>query len=394
MIKRFLEFINERRLLESVDDNLTYKLDKSDLEDMTLAMADMDIDMEYTFTIAEIKDAETFFPLIESYESLVKPGHFYSPAYIIEFLYMDNIDYEEFRTDLSVLVSNLEAEYIVGISQGSNKIESVDDIIFNGNPLRIYFAEKEVNKMTPVKFAEIYEIRDASFTDKGSMYVDISYEDMANMILRNKDYINYIEEGYIEYYNYGDNIDTKGLVQYYLNKENIKSLVEIVIDAIGFDDFKEEYLDKDNIEEVVNYLTDDTLRGRESGERDKILIKISDDDNIDSLMIDIKNIYDDMYINSLSSKNYNELINAFENEVNKHYQTDEIIKNYKKYFRIFIDYEIFDYFDLPDNPGYTLQDILDEWHNRNVGTEEINPRFSDYGDVDKKIFNEEVRGVI
>jgi len=227
---------------------------------------------------------------------------------------------------------------------------------------------------------------DGILIEGDDVFLEIDQFDLSNLVLaRRSSYKDELINGidYDDYFNYSYT-DTSSFLQYNLNKDFEELLIKSIIKEIGgIETFNDEFglvgTEEEVIKEILNERNYETLT------------KIVEDSD---LFLDIKNEYNDWCTSAHVSENEKELESEFDDLVGKNFtytkRFDDGVSFYKirfdvKFYSELIGHSGFEL--LEDFENYSLESIIEEWYSNECETYELDPSFSDYGNVDDKAFN-------
>jgi hypothetical protein len=225
-----------------------------------------------------------------------------------------------------------------------------------------------------------------------------------------------MQDGFWDHY-YGSDYqpDFNSLLQYTLDKDNEVLLVKSLIKEVGgLEDFIGHIGDECSDESYEN------VKGKSEEEVIQFLLKERFYDtlkqlckNSDIYQDEVANTVADWEMNAHADANFKELSSKFDDIVGKEFEYTKIIKEVKKSYKskdaegnqTVKEYtEEKDFYVIPFSNDWieendseylynkNLKDIFDEWCGQQYFTYEINPHFSDYGSVDRKELNSEIKG--
>ncbi len=254
----------------------------------------------------------------------------------------------------------------------------------------------------------LYSMQDYKVRQKDNAYISIDRETLINTVISYRDnYRDSLLNGPDVYSIDWESswVSIESLTDYYLNIENLRYLLQIIINKEGgFDGFSEKFISEITKPELCkdeNSLYEyiiKTSRGQsdladiiESVQKeDKMIIE---DDNFDDLIRDIKDEYARQDAYSRQDKDYESIENAFDGVLNECFgkqSWNERREEEKIMYDIDIDSSIFDMID--DLQNASVYNHFIEYYSTDGWS--LNPYFSDYGDVDKEEFNNEVKSLI
>jgi hypothetical protein len=342
-----------------------------------------------------------------------------------------------------------EADAEITILDADGEIGNIDEIIakeglfytdtWNENPevqevegyVEFLVKQKEDVKITQKQLAEYYYWSRYEEKD-GKIFVDYSLEDLADEILsRDRNYKDLLINGegiYDRYWGSDYQPDFNSLFQYHLDKENemlfVKALIEetggleqfvshigdecddMVYDAIKVMMQDKEGEPKDKKEErKISEITDYLLKERFY----KTLKQMSIESEI---LSDIKQSYGDWASQAHAEKNLEEIRSEFDEILDDNFTyikgTREVEKkskfnkdengNWRTYkeeetfYLIQFDSEWIEDMEVDEIEEESLTNIFEQYLYKNAKTGyELKPYFSDYGDVDDKEWNKDVK---
>lgn len=431
-IKNWIEFskITESNGAEYAK---AWKLSKEDIEDY---LRDV-IDEGYKLTIRFGKkkdDGEFSTGLFPNWRKKILADTAFTPAYRIRIEEQSGVGNEDvtdsirFATDM--IKDEIGADFEIFDEGGNLSLSEISIkggllLDLDGEPgeieggyIDIVVFENGEAKLTQKQLAEYYSWTDC-IAEGDKVYIDIELEDLADLILSKKS--NYKEllikghEGdiYDNYYTGDYTPDTQHFFDYCLGKENKSLAVKAVIkESGGLEEFKElikelgnESIEDVNEDELIEYL----LKERYYSTL-KQLCKDSE------IIGEIKSDYADWSRNAHAEKNLQDIYDEFDyivgknfsfakerREVKKHYFTKDSQGNQQR-----VEYSDYSYFykirfsndwiretETEYVNEKSLYDIFREYINNSYDFNyELNPHFSDYGDMDEKAFNQEANAML
>jgi len=436
MIKKYLDFIKES-IKEQIEEKTLWKLTEEDITDYMLEITDAGyfVSVEFGFSEKVKRGAYKNGEWVESEKDVftdkVKAGDKVIPSYWISIHKGQKIKNDDvtstFQFACSIIAEEANAE--VSIHDADGNIGDIDGVEIKGglfftdnwnssepelleanDYIAIFAKSKDTFEFTEEELVKYYNWSDAIIKE-GKVYVEVNLEDMSDIMLSRKSsykdiLVNGEENMYDNYYGSDYQPDTSSMFQYTLDKENGILLVKAMIKEVGglenfISESENENLEGKSEEEVINYLLKeryyDTL---------KKLCKNSE------ICQEVKQTIGDWEMNAHVDANYQEILNEFDEivekeftytkekrEVTKYYTTKDADGNQtrKEYQELDTFYTIpysNDWIDnedadrLKDN---SLFDIFKDWCGEQYFTYEMQPNFSDYGDVDSKLLNSEIK---
>jgi hypothetical protein len=405
MIKKWKEFIKE-----SKDNSSIWRLSE---EDIKLYLIDM-LDIGYEIILEKGKiDQEGEFTR-DIFTGLINPGYKLlignekvtsdddvTDTLLTVFDYLETKQYE------------ITAYTSGGNGYGSEEIEDISSIIIKNKIYvdfevagfeeidEIWFIIKKLDKQISLfkgegrldehylnqrGLADYYNWEIDEIVDD-KIYAYVKIEDLVRMLLDSDS--NYIDM-------LGDNIDMSNDYGYYrpetsnvfsiLNKENSINLIRRMIEEFGgLEEFISSEKELTGFSEIE--VSDFILTERFS----RVLDRLSEDSEI---IIDIKDAYISFEQNDHFEKNRKEVLYSFQDIIGKELKYDILDKDYANYYRIeFEDAWITD-LEYDECEDLKLIDVLRNYCENQDFNYELNPNLSDYGEVDSKSFNAEVKSIL
>ncbi len=371
----------------------------------------------------------------ETYTELILPGNKVETAYYISI-------FKSFKTtDVDVTDGFLFAHDIIKDITGSSEVEVLDtegkiDIndvlvkggIFLGKNLKeedqieidsVSFFIKTGKKvsLSQKEVADFYSWSYDRVDESGNIYTHVDLEDMSDIMLsRNSEYKEFLVRGMEimwDYYESGNYIpDTADLFRYSLNKENEVLMVKAMIKEIGgWDVLKDDILNSIDVE----FKTEDEFIEYVLKERFYDTLKNMCRDS--EICGEVKDIVANWEMDAHVDTNYDEIMAEFDDIVSKEFSYQkikkEVIKKYKskdsegkekinEYKDEVLFYEIpFDNKWISENLDENgledfdnIVDIFKEYCGEAYFQYEMKPRISDWGNVDQKALNSEIKAIL
>jgi hypothetical protein len=427
-LKKWKEFININE--SKIEFNTIWNLNEDDIRDYLQESIDegYQIEVEFGFVgkkkIWNYKDNK--YNTQERFTKNMISGNNTSAISIV--IRSEGVSDIDVSTNLKFAYSIIseEADAEIKLLDGDGELGNIDGIIakgglfftdtWNENPkvqeleghLEFLVMQKEDVKITQKQLAEYYKW--GSYETKGDLiFVDYSLEDLADEILkrdsRYKDLLIHEGDIYDNYFGSDYQPDLISLFQYYLDKDNEVLLVKTIIKEIGgFNQFinqigKEE-LKEMKEEELIDYLLKERFY--------RTLKDISSDSEI---LGDVKQSYGDWASQAHADTNLEEIRSAFDKILNDNFTyekgTREVEKN-SKYkdengnTRTYTELETFyliqfsndwiEDMEIDDLENERLTNIFQQYiYNNDMTGYELKPYFSDYGNVDEKAWNKDIK---
>ena len=287
----------------------------------------------------------------------------------------------------------------------------------------IWFNDIHINDKMIFDYYGIPQGDKITFTEKGSAQIEISREGLSDCVLsrnsQHKDIIDDPDYDIYQWYHGGDWLpDHDSFFRYHLEKETISMLIDCCF--YNFDELKEtsDFL---NEFESLEDLKSQVLQPKDHW--GKIYNKLGKYLDVEELAGNIYNElrskYADFSMQAKADEDYEAVISEFDEIVEEVLETTIISKEsyeepskykikdaqgnitwkettiFRPYYKIDFNLEWFNNLDSEDlfDLGSVESQIV-EWVYNTKEKKELNPRFSDYADVDDKMFNKEARGEI
>lgn len=290
----------------------------------------------------------------------------------------------------------------------------------------IFIRQKDSIKVTPKMMADYYEWKYDHSSDRGNIYTDIELEDIADTLLERK--ASYKEalvggtEHMWDYYDSHNYIpDDTSFFQYTLNKENEKLMVKSIIKEMGGLEETKYHIGNEADNEVVEStkdMSEDELIEFLLKERFYDTLKqISNDSEI---KMEIKQVVADWEMSAHVDDNYDAIVSEFDDIVGKEFEFEKIKKEVEKsytstdsdgnkkvnkyktevtYYRIPFDEKWLDvtsdwYYNDMKRYVTDLSDLFNEYCGQEYFSYSLNPRINDWGSVDSKALNEDIKSYL
>jgi len=442
MIKKYLQFISES-IKEDIEERTLWELTEDDITDYMLEITDAGYYVSVEFGFSEkakqysYKDGKRVETEKDIFTDKVKAGDEVTPAYWIQIDKSDRVKNDDvtstFQFACSIIAEEANAEISVNDSEGNlgdpDGIEIKGGLFYTDNwnssepelleadNIAIFAKSKETVTFTQENLVEYYNWTDAIVKD-GNIYVEVNLEDMSDIMLsRNASYKDILVKGeedmYDNYHGYDYQPDIPSMIQYTLTKENNNLLIKAMIKEVG------------GLESMINHIGDECsdetyerVKGKSEEEVIEFLLKERFYETLKQLCKnseicqEIRQTIGDWEMNAHVDSNYQSILDEFDEvveseftytkekrEVTKHYTSKNAEGNQtrREYQELDTFYTIPYSNDWIDNSeGDTLQDnslvdIFKEWCGEQYFTYEMKPNFSDYGDVDSKALNNDLK---
>jgi hypothetical protein len=421
-LKNYLQFIKES--IEDLEES-PWKLTRDEILDFFTEIIDNGylVDVEFG-VVGNYRDKEIF-------SEQVLSGRDIRPAYLINIIIsrnISNVDVTDALKFATSIISELaDADYMlydvselnidtIQIKRGIF-VNSGDSFRWTINSISVFVKQKGEVSITQSQLSQYYDWS-VSFEKDGQLFAEIDLEDMADQILSrsssHKDPLVKGQEVMWDYYRVSDYYpDINSLFEYTLDSENSKLLVESIIKELGGylqvinlirDECSEQVYEKvkDMKEvELVDYL----LSERFKKTIEEIGLKTE-------VMKEVRDVVANWEMGAHCDDNYKEIISEFdrivkkalgdfhkvEKEVTKHWTTSagerREYKTEVTYFRIPYSNDWIIDVDIEDLKDKNLNDIFRDWLSEGSFNYEMNPSFSDWGNVDKGELNKDIRSIL
>ena len=433
-LKRYEQFIKE-----SLETSSIWKIDENKIREFLIELEDAHYLITVTFGFVNIMKKYFYNrPTVESevFDEKILSNQPTRPAISIIIQSTAETSNSDVTDDLLTVldVIEFETDSQIELFDNGGKLDRDDlkaqagffikssDLEIEG-PLFIFVKLNAEIKFTQKQMADFYGW-ECDEEEGDNIYVHVSLEDMADYILSSKSRWEKTlvqgEEALWDHYDISHYYpDINSLFQYTLDKENANLLIKSMIkEAGGLDDIKRHIADEcdnsvwDKVKEMSELELIDYLLKERFNNTLKQLVKNSE------IFGDINQTVADWELGAHVHDNYREILSEFdscvsdefkftkfEKEVEKSWKAksadgNEVIHKYTEeetFYRIQFDNKwIEDTNDERDDDqfyGLTLRSIFREYC-ETLERYDLNPRFSDYGDVDSKKMNSEIKAIL
>ena len=442
-LKKYLDFIKES-IKEDIEEGTLWKLSEDDITDYMLEITDAGYSVSVEFGFSEkvkqggYKEGKWVESEKEVFTDKVKAGDEVTPAYWISIIKGDRIKNDDvtstFQFACSIIAEEANAEISVNDSDGNlgdpDGIEIKGGLFYTDNwnssesellevdNIAIFAKSKETVTFTQENLVEYYNWKDA-IVKEDKVYVEFDIEDMSDIMLsRNSSYKDILLKGqedmYDNYYGSDYQPDIPSMIQYTLTKENNHLLIKSMIKEVG------------GLESMINHIGDEcsdevyeTVKDKSEEEVIEFLLKERFYNTLKQLCKnseicqEIRQTIGDWEMNAHVDSNYQSILDEFDEIVEKEFTFTKEKREVTKYYtskdaegnQTRREYQELDtFYKIPYNNDWidnedgerlkdlSLHDIFKEWCGEQYFTYEMNPYFSDYGDVDSKALNTEIKG--
>jgi hypothetical protein len=432
-LKKYLEFIKE-----SIETSSIWILDENKIREFLIELEDAEYIILVTFGFSS-NSSPTGVDYNESYFSeKVLANELTNLSISIEIQASSKTPNVDVTDDFLAALSAIEMECDADIELYDNggKLNQNDLLIkggiFTGTEPDDEYSGTEIEgslfvfvkfnnqiKFNPKQLADFYGWKCEEETED-NIYVHVDLEDMTDNILSSKSQWKKTllagEEGLWDHYDIsGYYPDINSLFQYTLDKENGNLLIKSMIkEAGGLEDIKRHIGDEcdNDVYDKVKEMSEEELIDYLLKERFKDTIKQLGKNS--EIYGDINQTVADWELGAHVHDNYQELLSEFDRcvsdefnftkfkkEVEKSWKSkdgegNEVLHKYTEeetFYRIQFENKWIEDWDSEDIFKYNLDGIFREYCG-NLERYELNPRFSDYGDVDTKSLNSEIKSIL
>jgi hypothetical protein len=442
MIKKYLQFISES-IKEDIEEGTLWKLSEDDITDYMLEITDAGYSISVEFGFSEkvkqggYKEGKWVESEKEVFTDKVKAGDEVTPAYWISIIKGDRIKNDDvtstFQFACSIIAEEANAEISVNDSDGNlgdiDGIEIKGGLFYTDNwnssepellevdNIAIFAKSKETVTFTQENLVEYYNWTDA-IVKEDKVYVEFDIEDMSDIMLsRNSSYKDILLKGqedmYDNYYGSDYQPDIPSMIQYTLTKENNHLLIKSMIKEVG------------GLESMINHIGDEcsdevyeTVKDKSEEEVIEFLLKERFYETLKQLCKnseicqEVRQTIGDWELNAHVDANYQSILDEFDEIVEKEFTFTKDKREVTKYYtskdaegnQTRREYQELDtFYKIPYNNDWidnedgerlkdlSLHDIFKEWCGEQYFTYEMNPYFSDSGDVDSKALNQDLK---
>ena len=441
-LKRYIQFVKES-LKEKIEEKSLWKLDEDQIRDYFIDFEDAGYLLTVEFGFVEETTKHYYNRPSEQkeiYTEKVTSGENVRPAYWIRIEKSSSVNSEDITDSLKFVYSILKSEADADITlhdadtdvdinttviKGGIFINTEPDDDKSGEEAESYLAlfvkQKESITITPKDLVDFYGW-DVEVEKEGQLWAEIDLEDLADFILSSRsDYKDSLVKGQEHMWDYYDISgyypDIISTFNYGLDEENqvlvVKSIIkelggyEQTINHIGDECDNQIYEDVKDMteEELIKYLLSERFYKtiEQLANHSEVLQEIRDtianfemsahcDDNYDEIVSNFDSIVSDeleQYEKVVKevTKYYNSK-DAEGNQVRREYKTDVTYYQFP-YSNDWIKEVDSDYLYSKD-----LDDLFRDWVREQNIDRNLNPRISDYGDVNKSEMNKDIKAYL
>jgi hypothetical protein len=441
-LKRYIQFIKES-LKEDIEEGNLWKLNEDQIREYFIDFEDAGYLITIEFGFAQ-KLTKHYYnkpsEVKEVYDEKVGAGENVRPSYWIRIEKSSSTNNEDITSSLkfvcSILseeanadVKLLDADSDVDINTTLIKggifinVDSEDDM--SGEEAESYLAlfvkQKDSVTITPKDLVNFYGWN-VDIEKEGQLWAEIDLEDLSDFILSSrseyKDSLVKGQEHMWDYYDISDYYpEVTSLFQYDLNKENEILTIKSIIKEAG------------GLEQTINHIGDECdsdvyEQVKEMSEKELIdyLIKerfyntIKQLGSNSEIFQEVRDTVANWEMSAHCDDNYNEIVSSFdsivsdelgqyqkvEKEITKFYTSKDAEGNQtKREYKDNVTYYQFPYnndwikeIDSDYLYNKDLDDLFRDWIREQGTDRNLNPRLSDYGDVNKVKMNEDIKSFL
>jgi hypothetical protein len=432
-LKKYIQFIKES-IKEDIEEQSIWKISEDEIQDYLRDLDDEGYIIEVEFGFCQKVTQHNYNkPTTEKdvFTEKVLAGDSIRPAYWIRISESDRVSNEDVSDSIkfaySIIKEKADADISIHDEDGDiGDIEGIEvkgGLFFTDNwnspepelleadgYISLFVKQKEVIKFTQADLVDYYEWESGCEVKGDNIYIEVDIEDMADVMLsRNSDYKDILVKGeesmYDNYHGHDYQPDIQSMFQYSLTKENEILLVKSMIKEIGgleifISEFKNENLEGKSEEEVIEFLLKERFY--------ETLKKLCKDSEICQ---EVRQNIGDWEMNAHVDRNYKEVLDEFDEIVEKEFSYTKTEKEVTKYYtskdtegnQTKREYQVTETFyiiqfnnDWTENTdaeylkGRDLVDLFKEYCGEMSFNYKIEPHFSDWGDVDKVALNKDI----
>jgi hypothetical protein len=441
-LKRYIQFIKES-LKEDIEEGNLWKLNEDQIRDYFIDFEDAGYLLTVEFGFVEETTKHYYNRPSEQkeiYTEKVTSGDNLRPAYWIRIEKSSSVNSEDITDSLKFVYSILKSEADADITlhdadtdvdinttiiKGGIFINTEPDDDKSGEEAESYLAlfvkQKESITITPKDLVDFYGWN-VEVEKEGQLWAEIDLEDLADFILSPRsDYKDSLVKGQEHMWDYYDISgyypDIISLFQYDLDKENevlvAKSIIkelggyEQTINHIGDECDNQIYEDVKDMteEELIKYLLSERFY--------KTIEQLA---NHSEVLQEIRETIANFEMSAHCDENYDQIVSNFDGIVSDELeQYEKVVKEVTKYYnskdaegnQVRREYKTdVTYYQFPYSNDWIkevdsdylyskdLDDLFRDWVREQNIDRNLNPRISDYGDVNKVKMNEDIKAFL
>ena len=430
-LKNYLQFVKES-VVDDIEQLSLWKLSEDDIEDYLQEVKDNGYIVTVNFGFAGTSKQYNYgtgkYTEKEIFDEKVLSGENVKPAYWVEIREGKSVSNEDVtdtvKFAIDMISENANAECKLQDEDGPISYDTfqikgglfVDEELEAINHISIFATQKESVQIKPKDLVTYYKWKVDLM--KGDIpYVEVDLEEMADLMLsRRSEYKDSLVKGQEYMWDYYDISsyypDRESLFRYELDKENQILLIKCLVkDFGGFEKFRPLIAKYSSVSELEQFDTEEKMVSYLANERynNTILNIIKGEFNMNEQpLMEISDTIANWSMSCHCDNNYKEIIDDFdeivgdempftkvEKEVTKYYTSkDGERREYKTevtFYQIPFDNKWIEDIDSDHLFDKKLESVFREWVNEQNFDYTMNPRLSDYGDVDSKKMNEDIR---
>jgi hypothetical protein len=441
-LKNYIQFVKES-LKEKIEEKSLWKLDEDQIRDYFIDFEDAGYLLTVEFGFVEETTKHYYNRPSEQkeiYTEKVTSGDNVRPAYWIRIEKSSSVNSEDITDSLKFVYSILKSEADADITlhdadtdvdinttiiKGGIFINTEPDDDKSGEEAESYLAlfvkQKESITITPKDLVDFYGWN-VEVEKEGQLWAEIDLEDLADFILSPRsDYKDSLVKGQEHMWDYYDISgyypDIISLFQYDLDKENevlvAKSIIkelggyEQTINHIGDECDNQIYEDVKDMteEELIKYLLSERFY--------KTIEQLA---NHSEVLQEIRETIANFEMSAHCDENYDQIVSNFDGIVSDELeQYEKVVKEVTKYYnskdaegnQVRREYKTdVTYYQFPYSNDWIkevdsdylyskdLDDLFRDWVREQNIDRNLNPRISDYGDVNKVKMNEDIKAFL
>ena len=441
-LKNYIQFVKES-LKEKIEEKSLWKLDEDQIRDYFIDFEDAGYLLTVEFGFVEETTKHYYNRPSEQkeiYTEKVTSGDNVRPAYWIRIEKSSSVNSEDITDSLKFVYSILKSEADADITlhdadtdvdinttiiKGGIFINTEPDDDKSGEEAESYLAlfvkQKESITITPKDLVDFYGWN-VEVEKEGQLWAEIDLEDLADFILSPRsDYKDSLVKGQEHMWDYYDISgyypDIISLFQYDLDKENevlvAKSIIkelggyEQTINHIGDECDNQIYEDVKDMteEELIKYLLSERFY--------KTIEQLA---NHSEVLQEIRETIANFEMSAHCDENYDQIVSNFDGIVSDELeQYEKVVKEVTKYYnskdaegnQVRREYKTdVTYYQFPYSNDWIkevdsdylyskdLDDLFRDWVREQNIDRNLNPRISDYGDVNRVKMNEDIKAFL
>lgn len=434
-LKRYFDFIKES-LKEDIDDLKFWSLDEDDIRELLLGLTDEGWLVTVDFGFEDEHENWRGDKMIREYTEKILPDEEVTPSYWIQIIKSTELTNEDVTDSFLFAYDTIKDrlnDSRVEVHDADGILDQNDILIKGGifigkdlkeeyqiearNYLAIFANEPKKYEFTQKQVSEYYGWECDHIDDKGNIYIHIDTEDLAYELLeRNAQYLDILSKGMEVMWDHYESHyyipETDSFFNYSLDKENEVLMVKAMIkESGGWDVLKDENIVTDldtefnTEEEFIDYVL-----------KERFYETLKDMCRDSEICQEVKQTVAEWKMNAHVDQNYDAIVSEFDRKVGEEFEYSKVEKEVKKYYTItnsegekekkyytdnIIYYQIEfdkDWIREMDSEDLFRFDnllyIFKEYCRHQYYSKSLNPRMYDYGDVDSKALNSEIKSIL